>query len=143
MDVVKNICDQVAVISGGKLIEQGSVSEIFAHPQMDVTKEFIASSLKINIPVEYLERLSSNKEAEKKPLLKLEFTGQSADDPVLSEVSRLFQLDNNIIYAQIEYAGGVKFGAMVIEVSGTEENHQKAIEFYNQKQIRVEVLGYV
>nr|WP_068891273.1 methionine ABC transporter ATP-binding protein MetN [Pedobacter panaciterrae] len=143
MDVVKNICDQVAVISGGELIEQGSVSEIFAHPKTDITKEFIASSLKINIPVEYLERLSVKKEASKKPLLKLEFTGQSADDPVLSEVSRLFQLDNNIIYAQIEYAGGVKFGAMVIEVSGTEENHQKAVEFYNSKQIRVEVLGYV
>lgn len=143
MDVVKNICDQVAVISGGELIEQGSVSEIFAHPKTDLTKEFIASSLKINIPEEYLERLSAKREANKKPLLKLEFTGQSADDPVLSEVSRLFELDNNIIYAQIEYAGGVKFGAMVIEVSGTEENHQKAIEFYNNKQIRVEELGYV
>jgi len=143
MDVVKNICDQVAVISGGELIEQGSVSEIFAHPKTDLTKEFIASSLKINIPAEYLDRLSAKKEANKKPLLKLEFTGQSADDPVLSEVSRLFELDNNIIYAQIEYAGGVKFGAMVIEVSGTEENHQKALAFYHKKQIRVEELGYV
>jgi D-methionine transport system ATP-binding protein len=143
MDVVKSICDQVAVISGGELIEQGSVSEIFAHPKTDLTKEFIASSLKINIPAEYLERLTSKREANKKPLLKLEFTGQSADDPVLSEVSRLFELDNNIIYAQIEYAGGVKFGAMVVEVSGTEENHQKALAFYNNKQIRVEELGYV
>ncbi|WP_214225078.1 methionine ABC transporter ATP-binding protein MetN [Pedobacter sp. B4-66] len=143
MDVVKNICDQVAVISDGELIEQGSVSEIFAHPKTDLTKEFIASSLKINIPEEYLERLTAKREANKKPLLKLEFTGQSADDPVLSEVSRLFELDNNIIYAQIEYAGGVKFGAMVVEVSGTEENHQKALAFYNNKQIRVEELGYV
>lgn len=143
MDVVKSICDQVAVISGGELIEQGSVSEIFAHPKTDLTKEFIASSLKINIPAEYLERLTVKKEGNKKPLLKLEFTGQSADDPVLSEVSRLFELDNNIIYAQIEYAGGVKFGAMVVEVSGTEENHQKALAFYSDKQIRAEELGYV
>jgi D-methionine transport system ATP-binding protein len=143
MDVVKSICDEVAVISAGKLIEQGTVSEIFAHPKADLTREFIASSLKINIPETYLERLSDTLSADKRPLLKLEFTGQSVDDPVLSEVSRLFNLNNNIIYAQIEYAGGVKFGAMVIEVFGTQEDSLKAIAYYENKQIKVEVLGYV
>jgi D-methionine transport system ATP-binding protein len=143
MDVVKSICDEVAVISEGKLIEQGSVSDIFAHPKMELTKEFIASSLKINIPIEFQERLSAYPDVNKNPLLKLEFTGQSVDDPVLSEVSRLFQLDNNIIYAQIEYAGGVKFGAMVVEVIGDPANNEKAIEYYKEKHIKVEVLGYV
>jgi len=143
MDVVKSICDEVAVISGGLLVEQGTVSEIFAHPKEAITREFIASSLKINIPEDYKERLSPDFTNGKRPLLKLEFTGQSADDPVLSEVSRLFQVDNNIVYAQIESAGGVKFGGMVIEVFATEENHQKAVEFYKEKQIKVEVLGYV
>jgi len=143
MDVVKNICDEVAVISAGKLIEQGTVSEIFAHPKMELTREFIASSLKIDIPEAYRERLSLHPAPAKKPLLKLEFTGLSVDDAVISEVSRLFALDINIIYAQIEYAGGVKFGGMLIEVSGTAENHQKAIVFYQDKHIKVEVLGYV
>jgi len=143
MDVVKNICDEVAVISEGKLIEQGSVSDIFAHPKTKLAKQFISSSLKINIPIEFQECLTAFPEANKNPLLKLEFTGQSVDDPVLSEVSRLFQLDNNIIYAQIEYAGGVKFGAMLIEVFGSQDNNEKAIEYYKKKHIKVEVLGYV
>jgi len=143
MDVVKNICDEVAVISGGELIEQGTVSEIFAHPKAALTREFVASSLKFDLPADYAGRLSDVSGVGKNPLLKLDFTGLSAGDAVLSEVSRLFGLDNNIVYAQIENAGGVKFGTMVIEVLGTEENNQKAIAFYKEKQIKVEVLGYV
>ena len=143
MDVVKNICDEVAVISNGVLIEQGTISEIFAHPKTDLAREFVASSLKITLPENYQERLIPVYSAGKRPLLKLDFTGLSADDPVLSEVSRLFQIDNNIVYAQIEHSGGVKFGAMVVEASGTEENNQKAIAYYESKQIKVEVLGYV
>jgi D-methionine transport system ATP-binding protein len=143
MDVVKNICHEVAVISAGELIEQGTVSEVFAHPKTALTKDFISSSIKIDVPSAYLERLAPVLQPGKRPLLKLEFTGQSVDDPVLSEVSRLFQLDNNIISAQIEYAGDVKFGAMVIEVFGSEENNVKAIAHYKSKNIKVEVLGYV
>lgn len=143
MNVVKSICDEVAVISNGKLIEQGTVSDIFAHPKSALTKQFISSTLKVNIPKEYQEKLDDPAYQGTKPLLKLEFTGDSVDDPVMSEVSRAFQLDNNIVFAQIEYAGDVKFGAMVVEVIGTAENIEKAINYYESKHIKVEVLGYV
>ena len=143
MDVVKTICDEVAVISNGKLIEQGTVGDVFSNPKTLLAKEFIASSLKINLPVGILEKLSPTPAPNKKPLIKLEFTGQSVNDPVVSEVSRLFSIDNNIIFAQLEYAGDVQFGALVVEVVGSEENHIKALEYYKEKQVKVEVLGYV
>ena len=79
----------------------------------------------------------------KKPLVKLEFTGQSVNEPVVSEVSRLFSINNNILFAQLEYAGNVQFGALVLEVSGSAENHEKAMAYYKEKHIKVEVLGYV
>src|SRR5690606_28999036 len=138
MEVVKSICDEVAVISNGVLIEQGTVSEIFANPKTLLTQEFIASTLKINLPAAFLEKLDPNPAPSKNPLIKLEFTGQSVDDPVVSEVSRLFSINNNIVSAKIEYAGDVKFGSIVLEVSGTEENHLKAMEYYKEKQIKVE-----
>ena len=143
MNVVKAICDEVAIISEGKLIEQGAVSAIFSHPETDLAKNFIASSLKIEIPDEYRQRLSPTSEKGRHPLLKLEFTGQSVDDPVLSEVARLFQVDNNIICAQMDYAGGVKFGVMLVEVFAKPGDSEKAIAFYQQKHIKTEVLGYV
>lgn len=143
MDVVKSICDEVAVISDGKLIEQGTVGEIFSNPKTALAKEFIASSLKINLPIAYIEKLSPEPAPGKNPLIKLEFTGISTNKPIVSEVSRLFSIDNNIIFAQLEYAGDVQFGAMVLEVSGSAENHVKAMDYYKEKQVKVEVLGYV
>ena len=71
MEVVKSICDEVAVISHGKLIEQGSVGEIFADPKHELTKEFIASSLHLDIPRVYQERLQKEDAEGLSPLLRL------------------------------------------------------------------------
>ena len=143
MDVVKTICDEVAVISNGQLIEQGTVGDVFSNPKTVLAKEFIASSLKINLPLGILQKMSPTPAPNKKPLVKLEFTGQSVNEPVVSEVSRLFSINNNILFAQLEYAGNVQFGALVLEVSGSAENHEKAMAYYKEKHIKVEVLGYV
>lgn len=143
MDVVKRICDQVAVISHGELIEQDSVSEIFSHPKTDLAKAFIQSTLHLDIPKDYVQRMTSVSAAGKVPLLRLEFTGNSVDAPLLSEVARRYQVDCNIISAQMEYAGGVKFGIMLTELAGTHENQQAAIQWLTEKHVKTEVLGYV
>lgn len=143
MDVVKRICDQVAVISHGKLIEQDKVSEIFSHPKTDLAKMFIQSTLHLDIPEDYLQRLTPTPAASKVPLLRLEFTGMSVDAPLLTEVARRYQVDCNIISAQMDYAGGVKFGIMLTELVGSQKNQQAAIEWLIKKQVKTEVVGYV
>ncbi len=60
-------------------------------------------------------------------MLRLEFTGQSVDAPLLSETARRFNVNNNIISAQMDYAGGVKFGIMLTEMHGTQQDTQAAI----------------
>lgn len=143
MDVVKEICDEVAVISDGQLIEQGTVADIFSHPKQALTKQFIASSLHMEIPADYQGNLFGLPQAGKHPLLQLEITGQSVDAPVLSEVARLFDIDSNIINARMDYVGGMKFGVMLVEFISSAENENRAIEFLKSKNIKVEVLGYV
>ncbi|SHE55602.1 methionine ABC transporter ATP-binding protein MetN [Dysgonomonas macrotermitis] len=143
MNVVKEICDEVAVISGGQLIEQGSVADIFSHPKEPLTKQFIASSLHMEIPADYQERLQENQKEGKHALLWVEFTGNSVDAPVLSEVARRFEINSNIISARMDYIGGLKFGIMLVEFIGSVENENRAIEFLKNKNIKVEVLGYV
>lgn len=143
MDVVKRICDQVAVISDGALIEQGLVSKIFSHPKTQLAQQFIQSTLHLDIPADYQQRLVSSATADKIPLLRLEFTGQSVDAPLLTEAARRFTIDCNIISAQMDYAGGVKFGIMLTEIAGSEENTIAAIDWLKSKQVKTEVLGYV
>lgn len=143
MDVVKEICDEVAVISDGLLIEQGTVADIFSHPREALTKQFIKSSLHIEIPADYLEDMVSLPQEGKHPLLQIEITGNSVDSPVLSEVARLFDIDSNIINARMDYVGGMKFGVMLVEFISSPDKEKRAIEFLRSKNIKVEVLGYV
>lgn len=143
MEVVKQICHHVAVISEGKLIEQAPVSELFSNPQTDVARNFIHSSLNLTIPDDYQARLSSISSEDKCPLIKLEFTGQSVDAPLLSQVTHLFNVNTNIISAQMDCVGGVKFGFLLTEVQGNTNDIEKAIQFLIQHHVKVEVLGYV
>jgi len=143
MEVVKDICDEVAVLNDGKLIEQGSISKIFSHPRNELTKQFVASSIRMQIPLDYLEKLTSEPKPGKNLLITLEISGQSMANAALSEVARLFQTNSNIVCAQMDYAGGVKFGMMLIELIGEVDKELQAVEFFKDKNIKVEVLGYV
>ncbi|UNH42970.1 methionine ABC transporter ATP-binding protein MetN [Moellerella wisconsensis] len=143
MDVVKRICDQVAVISDGKLIEQDSVSAVFSHPKTPIAQDFIKSTLVVDIPEDYKERLQPVSGPNLSPLLKLEFTGQSVDAPLISMVVRKFDIDINILSSQIDYAGGVKFGVMLAEIHGVNDGIESTIDFLTEHHVKVEVLGYV
>lgn len=143
MDVVKQICDQVAVISQGELVEQSTVGEIFSHPKSEVAKQFIQSTLHLHIPEDYLQKLSTTYQDNLHPLLRLEFTGLSVDAPFLSQAAKEFNIDNNIISAQMDYAGGIKFGIMLTEIIGNPVDTNNAIKFLQDNNITVEVLGYV
>ena len=144
MEVVKRICDQVAVIDKGRLIEQGTVSEIFSNPKTELAQEFISSTFHITLPEEYLENLSGTpKHAKSYPIIKFEFTGRSVDAPLLSQASKKFGVELSILTSQIDYAGGVKFGFTIAEVEGDEDAITQAKVYLMENNVRVEVLGYV
>ena len=144
MEVVKHICDQVAVIDKGRLIEQGTVSEIFSNPKTELAQEFIRSTFHITLPEEYLENLSDTpKHAKSYPIIKFEFTGRSVDAPLLSQASKKFGVELSILTSQIDYAGGVKFGFTIAEVEGDEDAITQAKVYLMENNVRVEVLGYV
>ncbi|AKH62668.1 MULTISPECIES: methionine ABC transporter ATP-binding protein MetN [Photorhabdus] len=143
MDVVKRICDQVAVISGGQLIEQDIVSEVFSHPKTPIAQAFIQSTLHLDIPEDYVQKMQSTPAPDLSPLLKLEFTGQSVDAPLISMAVRRFDIDMNILSSQIDYAGGVKFGVMLAELHGENGGVESTIKFLQDHHVKVEVLGYV
>ena len=144
MEVVKRICDQVAVIDKGRLIEQGTVSEIFSNPKTELAQEFISSTFHITLPEEYLENLSDTpKHAKSYPIIKFEFTGRSVDAPLLSQASKKFGVELSILTSQIDYAGGVKFGYTIAEVEGNEDKITQTKIYLMENNVRVEVLGYV
>lgn len=144
MDVVKRICDKVAVIDKGVLIEQGVVSDIFANPQTDTAKAFINSTFDIGLPDEFLAKLTPNAtHAHAYPVVKYEFTGNSVDLPLFSQASKQFGVEFSILTSQMDYVGGVKFGFTIAEVMGSQTAIMQANEFLANHGVTLEVLGYV
>ncbi|MGD6737916.1 methionine ABC transporter ATP-binding protein MetN [Photobacterium leiognathi subsp. mandapamensis] len=143
MDVVKRICSEVAIIGGGKLVEQGSVGDIFSHPKTELAKDFIRSTLDLSIPADYQTRMTPTQVENSFPLIRLEFTGASVDAPLISQVTRKFNLDISILSSDMDYAGGVKFGLMLAEFFGDHTAVNDAVDFLRQNKVNVEVLGYV
>lgn len=144
MEVVKQICNQVAVISEGKLIEIASVGEMFSNPKTEMAKQFIQSTWHIDIPDDYQQKLHHNNiNGALNPLVRLQFSGINVDMPLISLLARDFDIQCNIVNAQMDYAGGVKFGIMLTELIGAQSAQQKAIQFLNQNNTKVEILGYV
>lgn len=143
MDVVKTVCDEVAMLSEGRLVEAGPVGNIFSEPKTETAKAFIQSSLHVDVPTEYQQRLQSEAPDGLHPLVRLQVAGSYLDSPVLSEAARLFGVDNHIVCARIDTAGGTTFGAMLLEVRGKAEAAQKAINYFNGKGIHTTIVGYV
>ena len=86
MDVVKGICDEVAIISDGRLIEQGEVAWFFSNAKTQLARDFIHSTIHLEVPQEYQDRMSRDRVPGSYPLVKLGFTGTTVDSPLISEV---------------------------------------------------------
>ena len=143
MGVVKSICDSVALLDQGSIIEQGEVGWFFAHAKAPLAREFIRSSLHLEIPAPYRERLHKTATDGQIPLLRLGFSGNTIDTPAISHASRQFGIDVNILSASIEQIGHSRFGFLLVELQGDESAQQATIAYLQQQQIDVEVLGYV
>lgn len=143
MDVVKRICHDVAIIGDGELVESGPVGDIFAHPKSELAKNFIRSTLDLSVPHDYAQRLQKDYFKGSYPLVRLEFTGATVDEPLISQMSRLFNIDISILSSDIDYAGGVKFGLLLAEIMGPKSAVDDAIHYLNKHHVATEVLGYV
>ena len=139
MDVIKSICDQVAVLDHGELIETGPVESIFANPQQTTTKNFIQSSLEVEIPLSFQERLKSAGN----PLVEIYLTSNEESIPFIQHLEQQYQVKTNIITAQIDYIGEMKFGVILAELSGEKENVTRSLSFLKEKHSQTKILGYV
>lgn len=144
MDVVKAICDDVAILSDGKIIEQGSVHEIFSNAKTDLTQQFIDSSLHVDIAHEYLNRLVQvSDDGNKDLLLKIRFNGATADEPLLSSIVKLFNIDYEVLNAKMDTLGKMQVGVMLLKISGEVDRITDVIKYFKEKKLEVEIIGYV
>lgn len=141
MAVIKEICNRVAVMDGGNVVEEGDVFEVFANPREEITKAFIDTTSVLHKAYDFIEENSSL--VKLKPgqkILKLQYLEKSVSEALISRISREFQIDCNIIFANIEMIGGAPLGGTVLIAGGKQEDVDGAIQYLLDRNISVEVL---
>ena len=119
MAVVKAICDDVAVMDRGRIVEQGRVFDVFTHPQHPTTERFVAEVIGTVLPAGTLARLPLPDDGEQRQLLRILFAGPSSTRAVISEASRRFGIDINIIAGRVDEIGGEPFGTLAVAAYGS------------------------
>ena len=145
MQVIKDICDKVAVIENGVIAEQGTVLDVFTNPQKPITKDFISVLLSNELPAAF-----RGGEVSKTPLpgayllLRLTFIGESADDPMLAGMIRKFpEIEVTMLFGNLDQIKSTPFGRMIIGITGPEAKIQEALQYLRQQDLKEEVIGYV
>jgi D-methionine transport system ATP-binding protein len=125
MHVIQSICDKVAVMEEGEVIESGAVFETFTNPQHSTTQRFI-QSIQQDLPSEKLLDEWRSKGGTR--LYRVIFKGEIASDPVLSQITRKHGIDFNIVYGSVREVQERFFGNLLISFEGEPEKIQKVLQ---------------
>ena len=141
MAVVKEICTHVAVMDHGQVVEQGDVYSVFANPRMQITQNFIRTTSNLHKVDELIAEKAKLTELQPGQLIvRLSYYSHGVSEPLISYLSREYNVDINIIFANVEILQDSQLGGTVAIISGERENVTKAIEYFIEKNVGVEVL---
>lgn len=141
MAVVKDICDRVAIMEQGRVVEEGDTVSVFSHPKEAMTKDFIdtASNLgKIHDLIAEGHSLTEIQPGEQMVLLT--YSGSNAGQPLISALAEKFSVSANIIYGNIDYLKGKPLGKLVVTLSGEKEAMDQAIDYIRSLGVEMEVM---
>lgn len=141
MDVIKSICNHVAVIDKGKLVTKGTLEEIISDKEHPIIKQFITPKT-MNIPQSLSNRLQEEASAGLFPLIEIELNGNIPFEELLSVVYSDYKIPYKLITADVEYLGKANFGKLLLHLQGSSEENTKAIQYFNQNNIQNTIRGY-
>jgi D-methionine transport system ATP-binding protein len=136
MDVIKKICTKVAVMDRGIVVESANAYDIFALPKHPFTKKLVSHTLNLELPQRIFEDT-------KRFLLKIIYSGQRAEESVLSDIIHKFNVDINILHGKIEYINEIPLGILIVNIKNKNErqNIDDIIKYLNTRITSVEVLN--
>ena len=147
MQVVKQICERVVVMNYGKIVEQGKVVDIFMSPQHETTKALIGNVMARDMPASILDRFRKAREnhpnSDAVYLLRLAFSGNEVTRPVISECSRRFNIDFNILRGTVDDVQGQTLGSLTVLIEAESSVFIEAVNFLRENGVVVEEINEV
>ena len=136
MNVIREVCNKVAVMEKGEIIEQGDLLEVFGNPKEETTKNFVRTVVHDEVPKVVLEGI--NDEDGKSRVLKLKFIGENSRQAILAEACSPFNVQPNILFANVTELQGSILGHLIVELKGEKDNIQKSYEFMKNRNVGIE-----
>lgn len=130
IDVIQKICNRVAVMELGRVVEQGSVLDVFSDPQKEITKRFVKTVIPNEVPQSVLEKLK----AESRPyqLLRVRFLGDEAAENLFYHLNHDLGVETNILFANVCELQGEALGLFIIEVINEHDGVSKAKAYFDE-----------
>ena len=127
MNVIQKICNKVAVMDYGQVVETGSVIQGFSDPRSDIARRFVGNLIRDVIPEPLVE--SIRRETRNSRLLRIKLENTDSTEPLLWEINRRFEVETNILYSTINVIQGIVVGIMLVLFIGTDAEIEKAEQY--------------
>lgn len=132
MSVVQKICNKVAVMERGRVVEHGEVFTVFAEPQHAVTASFVQSVIHDRLPA----RVDALLQAQGRGL-RLEFVGSTAQQPIINRIIKSYAIEINILFASMSEVQNRIIGFMIVQIQGEETAVASAIADLHQAGVKI------
>lgn len=134
LEVIKSVCNRCAVMNDGKLVEVGGVYDVFTEPEESYTRQLLAHTQQHELPEDVVKNIDGL-------ILKLTFRGPEANTPVISDVTKRFGIDFNILIGRIEYIEEKPLGVLYVNPVGEGRTIEQVLEYLRQNVEEVEVIS--
>lgn len=134
MEVVKQVCNKVAIMDNGLVVEENTVEELFNSPRTNLAKSFI-NSLGTLVEEEII-----NPSDFKGKLIRLGYLGDSSNFPIVSQMIKAFDIEVNILSGNINKLQSTSVGHLILELLGNDCEIDKSIDFLTSRKVNVEVI---
>ena len=143
MEVVKSVCDRVAILSEGRVVEQGSVEAVFARAKSEHARSFMRATRHLELPEELRARLSLKPLPGGSAVVRVELAGDPHAGRLVSLLTRTCGVEVDVLGARTDHIDGRSFGAMLLGLAGGEHQVTSALAMLRARDVGLEVLGYV
>lgn len=141
MAVVKAICNKVAIMERGHVVEEGNIIDIFAHSKSEVTKNFINTTTSIHQIYEMIEEKNPLVELEAdERMLRLTYSSSNTKEALMAQLVKKYDVSFTIIFANVEVLTNQPLGNLVIKLKGENEKVKQALAYIKAQNVGVEVL---
>ncbi|MCK7101730.1 ATP-binding cassette domain-containing protein [Enterobacter cloacae] len=139
MHVVRKICDRVAVMENGKVVEEGDVLSVFTHPQQPITQQFVRQVSQYAEEETFNTELANDLEG---TVIRLTFTGNSTHKPIVGELTLRYGLPFNILHGKMTQTAHGVFGQLWVHVVASDEQLNNILADLKHSDIEGEVIKH-